>query len=257
MRKPKIFKPKTAKVASDAQRQSIFQQRYPGFNSLHDSEAALKNYYRFVSKLISESIPGDTTCILDFGAGQGLFTGLIEEATGIKPDCIELDPEHIKLLSQRGLNAFQSLSETSKLYDIIISKDVLEHIEDDQGTLLELHKKLNVGGMLLLYVPALPFIYSGLDASVGHFRRYGKKEIIEKIKFSGFDILKVQYVDVIGVLVSLFLHFIGRESSQKCLNYKMFRLYDLLLFPISLILDAMGFRNVIGKNLYVVAAKPE
>jgi SAM-dependent methyltransferase len=255
MRKPKFFKPKAVKVISNTQKQSSFQQRYPDFQSLHDSESALKNYYRFVSKLISKSIPRHTASVLDFGAGQGLFTGLIEEATGIKPDCVELDPVHLKLLSKRGFETFQSLSQTSKLYDIIFSKDVLEHIEDDRGALLELHGKLNEGGMLLLYVPALPFIYSGLDVSVGHFRRYGKGEIIEKVKLSGFDVLRVQYVDVIGVVTGFLLRFIGRGSTQKAMNYRMFRLYDLLLFPISLILDAMGFRNLVGKNLYLVAVK--
>ena len=65
-----------------------------------------------------------------------------------------------------------------KYFDSILYINVLEHIEDDRAELLSAYRALPVGGFLLLFVPALPQLYSKFDRSVGHFRRYYKKELI-------------------------------------------------------------------------------
>ena len=54
----------------------------------------------------------------------------------------------------------------------IIMVNVLEHIEDDGSALEYIYKILKPGGSLLLFVPALQFLYNQLDHDHGHFRQY-------------------------------------------------------------------------------------
>jgi SAM-dependent methyltransferase len=238
-----------------AKKQRENQFEYPSFESLHNSEIALLNYYKFVSNLVSKSVPSGTKNILDFGAGQGLFTLRIMEISGLQPDCVEIDQRHRTILQSKGFKVFQDLEETTEKYDFIYSKDVLEHIEDDQGALKQIHEHLQPGGTFAVYVPALPIIYSGLDRSVGHFRRYKKKEMKLKLDAAGFKVITTRYVDVLGAFTGICLRFVGENVSEKSMNYIMFKIYDLLIFPISRVLDFIVFKNIVGKNLYVIATK--
>jgi 2-polyprenyl-3-methyl-5-hydroxy-6-metoxy-1,4-benzoquinol methylase len=52
--------------------------------------------------------------------------------------------------------------------------DVLEHIDDDVGALRAAVELLRPGGLLLVTVPALPWLWSAHDVSVHHKRRYTK-----------------------------------------------------------------------------------
>jgi predicted TPR repeat methyltransferase len=200
-------------------------------------------------------VPRGTKNILDFGAGQGLFTLRIMENSGLQPDCVEIDQRHKAILQSKGFKVFRDLEETTEKYDFIYSKDVLEHIEDDQATLKQIHEHLQPGGTFAVYVPALPIIYSGLDRSVGHFRRYKKKELKLKLEAAGFEVIDTRYVDVLGALTGIWLRFVGENVSEKSMNYIMFKIYDSLIFPISHVLDLVVFKKIVGKNLYVIATK--
>lgn len=239
----------------DGNKQIEGQDQYSGYESLHDSEAALVNYYDHVFSKIKKSIPDDVGNILDFGAGQGLLTSAIKEVTSIQPDCIEIDPRHSEILKSLGFRTYYKLDETPVIYDFIYSKDVLEHIKDDQTAILEMGQKLARGGVIAIYVPAIPFIYSGLDMKVGHFRRYKKRELVQKVENAGFRVNKVEYVDIIGVLVGIALRSIGETATEKSMNYRMFRVYDRVFFPVSKCLDSIFFKHVLGKNLLIVAVK--
>jgi len=58
--------------------------------------------------------------------------------------------------------------------DSIVCMNVLEHIEDDAGTLVDFNRVLQPGGHLALLVPALPALYGTLDMNLRHYRRYEK-----------------------------------------------------------------------------------
>lgn len=66
--------------------------------------------------------------------------------------------------------------------------DVLEHIEDDRGT-LELCRRLLVpGGMLYLTVPACRWLWSRNDEHAGHFRRYSLRRLWSLLESTGFEV---------------------------------------------------------------------
>lgn len=57
-------------------------------------------------------------------------------------------------------------------YHVIGMFDVLEHIQDDAQALRWLAGYLEPGGIAVLTVPALQFLWSELDSAAKHFRRY-------------------------------------------------------------------------------------
>ncbi len=75
-------------------------------------------------------------------------------------------------------------------YDLIGLFDVLEHIEDDIGSLVALGQRLAPGGKILVTVPALPSLWSGHDVRHHHFRRYTSASLAEAARQAG---LKVRY----------------------------------------------------------------
>ena len=66
--------------------------------------------------------------------------------------------------------------------------DVLEHLDDDVGTLEFLRSVLEPGGVLLLTVPAHPFLFDEMDRLAHHRRRYGRAELAAKLARAGFEV---------------------------------------------------------------------
>jgi trans-aconitate methyltransferase len=78
-----------------------------------------------------------------------------------------------------------------KQLDGIGAFDVIEHIEEDEIVLQQIHKALKRNGLLFISVPQHKFLWSNVDEIAYHKRRYSKEELILKVKKSGFEILDV------------------------------------------------------------------
>jgi SAM-dependent methyltransferase len=59
---------------------------------------------------------------------------------------------------------------TSESFDVVLTLDVLEHLEDDAAGLREAARLVKPGGVLLVTVPALPRLWGGQDV-VSHHRQ--------------------------------------------------------------------------------------
>ncbi len=71
--------------------------------------------------------------------------------------------------------------------------DVLEHIEDDVGFLVEVRRVLEPGGLVLLSVPAYPFLWSDHDVGLHHKRRYVRRTLEAAVRASGLEVVRVTY----------------------------------------------------------------
>jgi 2-polyprenyl-3-methyl-5-hydroxy-6-metoxy-1,4-benzoquinol methylase len=71
--------------------------------------------------------------------------------------------------------------------------DVLEHVDDDEGTLRFLHSVLEPGGVLVLTVPAHPFLFDEMDELAHHRRRYRRAELRDKLRAAGFEIRRLTH----------------------------------------------------------------
>lgn len=77
---------------------------------------------------------------------------------------------------------------TRERVDSIVCTNVLEHIEDDRGTLADFASVLRPGGRLVLLVPAHPALHGTLDVALHHYRRYDKEALRALVTEAGFEI---------------------------------------------------------------------
>jgi SAM-dependent methyltransferase len=240
--------------------QTLNQLTYSGHEELYATEVGLQSYSKHIVNEFSKRLQapnGDDSPwkLLEFGAGTGFLAELWKSNFQIIPDCIEIDPILVSIITERNFNCFSNISDLKSKYDAVYSSNVLEHIEDDERILHELRDILIDNGKIGVYVPALPILFSEMDRRVGHFRRYTKKELVHKVESAGFEILSVSYVDSVGVLASLLIKVFGFKGKSPIGSVASLKVYDRFVFPVSRFFDRLGFQHLVGKNLLVVAKK--
>jgi SAM-dependent methyltransferase len=134
--------------------------------------------------------------------------------------------------------------------DTVITLNTLEHIKDDEKAISNIRKILPKNGKLLIFVPALPFIYGTFDEALGHFRRYTKCELEDKLHQAGFRIVKISHFNLIGI----FWWFImGRVFRIKEMPKNTGNILNIIV-PYLKILES--FINIpIGQSVIAVAQK--
>ena len=240
--------------------QDSFSLEYSGFNNLQQVEIGLVNYNNYLVSIFVEEIKVANAKVLDFGAGTGALAENFRKNFAIIPDCVEIDPTLKVILANRNFNVFDDLDKIQSTYNFIYSSNVLEHILDDAQTVKKLSSLLSDGGQILIHVPAFPILYSRLDLDLGHVRRYRKKDVLELLNGTGLILSKVRYDDFLGFFVVLFLKFSGIMSilsKETKDDSKALKIYDSIIFPLSRILDRLGFSKVLGKNLILLAEKKD
>lgn len=78
-------------------------------------------------------------------------------------------------------------------FDLVVLMDVLEHLEDDCGSLKALRSRLKPGGFIVITVPALKLLWSPHDDSHHHFRRYTRPWLKRVVTEAGFSIQSASY----------------------------------------------------------------
>jgi SAM-dependent methyltransferase len=240
--------------------QSDARAEYGGKQELKHSELGLKKYNDSLLLQLTptEFILKKPIGIVDFGAGNGTLASIFRERLGILPICVEIDPELIEELNLRGFEVKTSLLDLKgKNIDFLYTSNVLEHIEDDFAPVKQIYEILAPNGYFAVFVPALPFLYARFDSEVGHFRRYRRKDLLKLIESAGFKVISISYFDSLGVLTWLIVKITGfRPASPRTMAFSM-RFYDQIVFPISRLLDNLGFSRIVGKNLVVVSQKQD
>lgn len=80
-----------------------------------------------------------------------------------------------------------------KRFDLIALLDVLEHIDDDLGSLIALRDRLTDNGSLLITVPAVPALWSDHDVVHHHKRRYSKAHLQHRLAEAGLVTERIGY----------------------------------------------------------------
>jgi SAM-dependent methyltransferase len=239
--------------------QSRSQRTYSGTEELLELEANLPGYNRDVVRKIANGLGvqvdegASKLTVLEFGAGTGALAEIWRREFSIKPICIEIDPVLIQILQSKGFETYENIENLNADIDLIYTSNVLEHIEDDVNALITIRKKLKREGKVAIYVPALPMLYSDFDQKIGHYRRYKKSELLDKVRLAGFDIEECYFSDCIGVLAWFTLRIRGYQNTKSMGTEKHLVFYDKCIYPISRMLDRLIFRHLIGKNLLLFA----
>ena len=227
------------------------EKGYTGAKILEDMSFA-HNYNKFIKKLRDKMISSkENKTVVDYGAGSGEFC--LYRSNNIFY-AVEPDKNLGQALKDKGISVIDFKRLKSRSVDFLYSINVLEHIENDELALYQIHKVLTKKGKVLIYVPAFQFLWTGLDDEVRHFRRYTKKSLEEKLEKCGFRINSLKYADSIGFFV-VALHRILNKNVR--LNKRNIILFDRILFPLSRILDLIIFDKFLGKNVYALAEKKD
>jgi SAM-dependent methyltransferase len=111
-------------------------------------------------------------------------------------------------------------------FDTIICLNVLEHVEDDRGSLQAIRAMLLPQGRLVLLVPALPALYGTMDRALGHHRRYRRRALAELLRATGYTVAHIEYFNLAGVPGWWFA---GRVLRRPMIPAGSLKLYDALV----------------------------
>ena len=214
----------------------------------HDLQA-MASAQAYNDWLIARARPWLRGRVLDVGAGIGTHTAqlrpLADEVVALEPD-----PKFAQMLRERveGVQIIEGdATAVQGQFDAIVCFNVLEHIEDDESTLRRLRELLAPDGALLLLVPAHPALFGPIDTAFGHYRRYGKRELREKLQRAGLDPAVLRHVNPVGALGWLAQ---ARIRKRERMSYRGLDLYDRLV-PALRLLDNVPLP--VGLSLWAVA----
>ena len=160
-------------------------------------------WYRALHRLIFQALEAELPEwrekeIVDVGCGTGAILkqlGNPEQNVGI-----DLAPEAISFCRERGLNNVRqgdicALPFADASFDAVICSSVLYHqwVGDVEGAVREMYRVLRPSGVLLINVPAFPFLHSKHDEAVMTARRFRKWEIRQLLQRQNFQIQRLTY----------------------------------------------------------------
>jgi len=199
--------------------------------------------------------------VLEAGAGIGNLSPLFGDCDRL----VLADREEVYLdrLEQRFANdervRVMSIDLTSpedvdacaaEKLDTIFCSNVLEHLEPDEQVLRSFADALQPGGHCILVVPAGERLYTGIDAELGHFRRYEPTALERKLTAVGLEIVfqrRFSRLGTLGWAVS------GHLLRRRTLSPRQMIWFDRLL-PVAKLLEHV--LPVPGMSLIMVGRKP-
>jgi SAM-dependent methyltransferase len=131
-------------------------------------------------------IAGRQTVLYNIGCGSGYFNALASQCCARVVAC-EPDPEAYERAVRRtarggdgvevlncGLGEFARARAPA---DVVVMHDVLEHIDDDRSAAATLAGLVRPGGIAVVSVPAYQAFFGLHDELLGHYRRYGVRQL--------------------------------------------------------------------------------
>ena len=156
------------------------------------------------------SLSGDPKKVLDVGCGRGIFSYELAKRFP-SAEIVAVDIDNSQLEINAGIAASAGLNNLSFVandiaqlsfdneFDLVLSVDNLEHLEDDTQGLNSIYKALRNNGRLILHVPGYERRWFLFDFKTnfdvpGHFRPgYRVNEIINKVSSAGFNVESAKY----------------------------------------------------------------
>lgn len=137
--------------------------------------------------------------VLDVGAGVG---GFLDELAvlGDELHYAEADGAALRACRTRGHSRgvradAAALPYAARTFDLVTLFDVLEHIDDDLRALREVRRVLTPGGVVLLSVPAHPWLFSRNDVVARHRRRYTRGGLRELLASTDLHVLRLTFAN--------------------------------------------------------------
>ena len=198
--------------------------------------------------------------VLEAGCGIGNFTELLLDRERLV--CLDNDPLYVEMLNWR-LGHLENV--TTSLFDLadsaayqpikperidtIVCLNVLEHIAEDERVLRAYFDLLEPGGHAIILVPAHPSLFSPCDEALGHQRRYTNVELQSKLVQAGFEVVRLNEFNRLGVPGWYLNKLLGRRD----LNPRQMRAFEWLL-PVAKGMERLKLGR--GLSLIGIGRKP-
>jgi SAM-dependent methyltransferase len=149
-----------------------------------------------ILSLLAGTPPGRA---LEVGCGAG---ALMADLADLGWLCEALEPaEEARELARRlhrdghpddpGVRIFpEPRTEWEEAFDLVLSFEVLEHLEDDAGALRQWCRWIRPGGSLMLSVPARQARWTATDDWAGHLRRYERADLLALFATAGLTVVR-------------------------------------------------------------------
>ena len=137
----------------------------------------------------------DPKTILDVGCGEGsLLKALMEAHPGASGTGLEVSEQAITLARSVVPDAaFESCdiatTALNETFDLVVSADVVEHIEDAGAAIANMAAMTAPGGRLI--ISTLQGRMRAFERHVGHVRNYAPGELEEKMRAAGLKVERV------------------------------------------------------------------
>jgi SAM-dependent methyltransferase len=222
-----------------------------------DALAVAHTYYH---SILTHFAPYVGKRIVEVGAGVGTFSHVLLQHTDAS-DLTLIEPADnlFSILKDRfsGETRVKMVHTSAEdlpgslVADSVVLVNVLEHVADDRACLQQVHRILAPEGALLIFVPALPFLFGTLDEHFGHHRRYTKPSLGQRLLEAGFRLLHLRYFNLPGV-VTWFVA--GRVLKRRTLQRQDVGLYERWVAPWISRLERR-WEPPIGQSLLAVARR--
>jgi SAM-dependent methyltransferase len=225
---------------------------------------------------ISLQYPGEAS-VLDAGSGFGQYTWRMSRMNKLwKIKALDINSEQIddcnKFFEKSGLServVFQTGDLTAladlNCYNIILSVDVMEHIEEDVLVFQNFYKSLKENGVLLISTPSDQGgsdVHNAEEESFidEHVRDgYSIKDITDKLTLAGFKNIEAGYTYGKPGNISwrLSMKYPVKMLNTSYLFFIILPFYYLIFFPVSIILNIfdLSLTHKTGTGLLVTARK--
>jgi SAM-dependent methyltransferase len=131
---------------------------------------------------------------LDVGCAGGGNTAVLRDL-GWSVSGLEYSAAGAEIAASRGLDVVRgdatALPFADATFDLVMSTDVWEHIEDDAAVARETARVLRPGGRALVAVPCSMKLWSGHDVALGHHRRYERDQLAALMAGAGLDVVDI------------------------------------------------------------------
>ena len=132
--------------------------------------------------------------VLEIGCGIGGVIGALRQLGNLRLTGSEIYIQGLRYAREKLPDVeFIQLDATDipfkDAFDVVGAFDVLEHIEQDELVMRQVHATLRPGGVFVITVPQYPWMWSTLDELVHHKRRYRRRELVERLRRAGFDVI--------------------------------------------------------------------
>jgi len=132
------------------------------------------------------------TSLLDIGCGSGgVLAALRERFPHLRVEAGDALREALTFARRRLPDVSFVQIDVGRLpydgeFDVACAFDVIEHLDDDEHALGEMHRACRVGGGVIVTVPQHRFLWSAVDDYSRHRRRYSRRELVGKLRRAGF-----------------------------------------------------------------------